>query len=526
VTTKGNSTGRVSFVTTDMPRFIYSPHLSYWRSLDREELRPGFLRYWSRSREFRNQLAGLAGSTDMAPYLSLVDQKRLRITLPPPEAQARMAQVLGTLDDKIELNRRMNRTLEAIARVIFKSWFIDFDPAIDNAILNGKPIPDEFAERAEVRRDILARSQPSPPPPLPEVEGRNYRGGFEFAGLVEKARDLRRQETPAEEILWELLRDRRFLEFKFRRQHQIGDYIADFYCHEQQLVIELDGGIHQTQEAKDAKRDAYMQSLGLTVLRIPNTDVLGSIDDVLSRIAKATCLSPSPSGRGGGEGVAGYRHLFPDSFQGSPLGKIPEGWAVKPFSEVVEINPPRAIKKGEVTPYVDMASLPTSGSQLEAVPDSREYKSGSRFRNGDVLFARITPCLENGKTVLVDFLEDGEIGAGSTEFLVFGPRLAGTHFAYCASRWTALRQHAIASMTGTSGRQRVQKGAFGDFEMPVPTRRLLEAVETHLAPLFAAQRNASKESRGLSGIRESLLPRFLSGELSEGHTDEAVVASA
>ena len=128
VTTKGNSTGRVSFVTADMPRFIYSPHLSYWRSLDREELRPGFLRYWSMSREFRNQLAGLAASTDMAPYLSLVDQKRLRITMPSPGVQQRIAHILGTLDDKIELNRRMNQTLEAIARAIFKSWFIDFLP--------------------------------------------------------------------------------------------------------------------------------------------------------------------------------------------------------------------------------------------------------------------------------------------------------------------------------------------------------------------------------------------------------------
>ena len=160
-----------------------------------------------------------------------------------------------------------------------------------------------------------------------------------------------------------------------------------------------------------------------------------------------------------------------------------------------------------------VASLPTARAQLEGLPGSREYKSGSRFQNGDVLFARITPCLENGKTVLVEFLEDGEIGAGSTEFLVFGPGLAGTYFAYCAGRWSALREHAIASMTGTSGRQRVQKGAFDHFEMAVPAQETLEAFETHVAPLFAAQRSASQESRCLSGIRDSLLPRLLSEEL-------------
>ena len=119
VTTKGNSTGRVAFIDDRMPPVVYSPHLSYWRSLRRTSLVPGYLRYWSRSAEFRDQLSGLASSTDMAPYLSLVDQRRLRITLPPPAEQERIARILGALDDKIELNRRMSRTLESIARALF-----------------------------------------------------------------------------------------------------------------------------------------------------------------------------------------------------------------------------------------------------------------------------------------------------------------------------------------------------------------------------------------------------------------------
>jgi len=128
VTTKGNSTGRVSFVGEEMPPFVYSPHLSYWRSLDEPTVVPGFLRYWSRGTEFRQQLHGLSQSTDMAPYLSLRDQQRLRITLPPTQEQRAIAHILGTLDDKIELNRRMSETLEAMARALFKSWFVDFDP--------------------------------------------------------------------------------------------------------------------------------------------------------------------------------------------------------------------------------------------------------------------------------------------------------------------------------------------------------------------------------------------------------------
>jgi type I restriction enzyme S subunit len=128
ITTKGNSTGRCTFISPTMPPFVYSPHLSYWRSLDLDKLEPGFLRYWCKGSEFGVQLSAMKASTDMAPYLSLGDQKRLRITLPPISEQRAIAHILGNLDDKIELNRRMNATLEAMARAIFKSWFVDFDP--------------------------------------------------------------------------------------------------------------------------------------------------------------------------------------------------------------------------------------------------------------------------------------------------------------------------------------------------------------------------------------------------------------
>ena len=122
VTTKGNSTGRTSFVTDRLPSFVYSPHLSYWRSRNPEKLCGGFLRYWSQGVEFVEQLSGMKASTDMAPYLSLTDQRRLAITLPTLAEQRAIASVLGALDDKIELNRRMNATLEAMARTQFVDW--------------------------------------------------------------------------------------------------------------------------------------------------------------------------------------------------------------------------------------------------------------------------------------------------------------------------------------------------------------------------------------------------------------------
>ena len=119
VTTKGNSTGRVAYVDARLPQVVYSPHLSYWRSLRPDVLWPGYVRYWSRGADFRNQLAGMAASTDMAPYLSLTDQRRLTLPIPPIDEQRRIGGILGALDDKIELNHRMAETLEGLARAAY-----------------------------------------------------------------------------------------------------------------------------------------------------------------------------------------------------------------------------------------------------------------------------------------------------------------------------------------------------------------------------------------------------------------------
>jgi len=147
---------------------------------------------------------------------------------------------------------------------------------------------------------LIATLTPDPSPrgrgEYDRKERAHYRGGFQFAGLVERARELRKSQTPAEQILWEMIRDRRFLNLKFRRQHQIGDYIADFYCHEKQLVIELDGSIHRISDVlkKDQQRDAYLKSLGFKILRVPNALVINQPEQVLNQLAE---ILPSPYGQ-------------------------------------------------------------------------------------------------------------------------------------------------------------------------------------------------------------------------------------
>ena len=172
------------------------------------------------------------------------------------------------------------------------------------------------------------------------------------------------------------------------------------------------------------------------------------------------------------------------------------------------------MKQGNLAPYLDMAGLPTSGSS----PDSavlREYKSGTRFRNGDTLLARITPCLENGKTAFVQSLEADTVGWGSTEFIVLRaiPPVA-PEYTYLLARDDAFREHAIQSMTGTSGRQRVQVDALAPYLLPYPPAEIWAELRALVSPVFAQIEFNRKESIDLAVQRDALLPRLVSGRIS------------
>jgi type I restriction enzyme S subunit len=206
--------------------------------------------------------------------------------------------------------------------------------------------------------------------------------------------------------------------------------------------------------------------------------------------------------------------LFPDSFQESSLGCVPKGWKAVPLPEAVEVNPRRTLKSGSIAPYLDMKNLPTRGHSAEEVVE-RVFSSGTKFQNGDTLLARITPCLENGKTGYVDFLKEDQVGWGSTEYIVFTPKPPlPPQYGYLLARSDALRTHAIQNMTGTSGRQRVPSDCFEKFPLALPTPAIAGRFDELTAPLMGKIKNNSTESRTLATLRDSLLPKLLSGELS------------
>jgi type I restriction enzyme S subunit len=214
--------------------------------------------------------------------------------------------------------------------------------------------------------------------------------------------------------------------------------------------------------------------------------------------------------------------LFPNSFVDSELGEIPKGWDVVPLPDMIEVNPPRPLRKGEISPYLDMANMPSQGHSPDKVID-REFGSGMKFINGDTLVARITPCLENGKTAFVDFLKEGQVGWGSTEYIVLRPKPPIPDiFAYCLARSAEFRDFAIQSMTGSSGRQRVPAESLSHFKIAKLPSMIAEHFGRFVKPLFVRSGISADESRSLSALRDTLLPKLISGELRLKDFDRAL----
>lgn len=188
---------------------------------------------------------------------------------------------------------------------------------------------------------------------------------------------------------------------------------------------------------------------------------------------------------------------------------VPVGWEMKPFSEVVQINPRTSVNKDVNAPYVPMASLSETSMIIDNI-EERIPKGGAKFVNGDTLFARITPCLENGKTGFVQFLNEGQVATGSTEFIVFREtKKVSRFFIYCTSREYSFRQNAIKSMSGSDGRQRVKPEAFERYYLAIPTPGIMDEFASVASPLFKQIQTLIEYNSRLKEARDILLPRLM-----------------
>ena len=201
-------------------------------------------------------------------------------------------------------------------------------------------------------------------------------------------------------------------------------------------------------------------------------------------------------------------------FVDSELGMIPEGWRVGTLSEIALINPNRTLKKGQNAMYLDMKNMPTSGS-FPINWEKKEYSGGMKFQNKDTLMARITPCLENGKVAYVNFLNDDEIAFGSTEYIVMTAKEGYIpELLYFLCRDQAFKDYATVNMNGSSGRQRVSGDVIGNYKIAIPPKTVFDFLANYYKSVMDVIKRNGYEIKNLAQLRDTLLPKLMSGEIS------------
>ena len=211
-----------------------------------------------------------------------------------------------------------------------------------------------------------------------------------------------------------------------------------------------------------------------------------------------------------------FVHLrFPGHEHTQIIAGVPEGWENTLLPDVIDVNPKTPVEKGKEILYVPMSALSEAGMTANTADfERRTTHTAVKFKKSDVLLARITPCLENGKTGYVYFLGDDEVACGSTEFIVLRGKRVSPAFTYCLARSYPFRGNAIKSMIGSSGRQRVQVSCFDEYKVPLPHKHLLEMFDDIANTAFDQIRVLVAQNDKLTKARDLLLPKLMNGEVA------------
>ena len=241
-------------------------------------------------------------------------------------------------------------------------------------------------------------------------------------------------------------------------------------------------------------------------------DILSAYDDLIENNRKQIKLLEEAAQRLYKEWFVDLR--FPGHENTVIVDGVPEGWESVLLNDVIDFNPKVELSKERVKQSIPMSALSTTSMVL----DSNEFTettstSGARFQNGDTLLARITPCLENGKTAFVSGILSDEGAVGSTEFIVMRAKNINPYMVYLLARTEDFRESAIKSMTGSDGRQRVQVDIIKALPYLLPVNDVLCSFEKCIKPLFEQISVKQSQNINLVEARDRLLPKLMSGEM-------------
>ena len=244
--------------------------------------------------------------------------------------------------------------------------------------------------------------------------------------------------------------------------------------------------------------------------KIANT--LSAYDDLIENNQKQIKLLEEAAQRLYKEWFVDLR--FPGHENTKIVDGVPEGWNWCKLEDAIQLDPKVTLTKERMKQFIPMSALSTSSMVLdESQFTETTSNSGSKFQNGDTLLARITPCLENGKTAYVSGLKSSEGAVGSTEYIVMRAKTINAYMVYLLARTDDFRQSAINSMSGSDGRQRVKSDKLKMLDYLHPTSELVEKFENVEEPIFEKIYRLSKQMQRAKQARDLLLPKLMSGEV-------------
>lgn len=259
-----------------------------------------------------------------------------------------------------------------------------------------------------------------------------------------------------------------------------------------------------------------LKNIEITVPPIENqrriADILFAYDDLIENNRKQIKLLEEAAQRLYKEWFVDLR--FPGHEHTKIVDGVPEGWEPCILDDVIEFDPKVCLDKDKMKQFVPMSALSTSSLVLDMNEISETISnSGSKFQNGDTLLARITPCLENGKTAFVHELKSDEGAVGSTEYIVMRSKKLNPYMVYLLSRTNAFRQFAINSMSGSDGRQRVKADQLKSLAYLLPPTGVIQSFGRMISPMFEAVFSLNKQIFAAAQARNLLLPKLMRGEI-------------
>lgn len=241
-------------------------------------------------------------------------------------------------------------------------------------------------------------------------------------------------------------------------------------------------------------------------------NILSAYDDLIENNQKQIKLLEEAAQRLYKEWFVDLR--FPGYENTKIVDGVPEGWNWCKLEDAIQLDPKVTLTKERMKQFIPMSALSTSSMVLdESQFTETTSNSGSKFQNGDTLLARITPCLENGKTAYVSGLKSDEGAVGSTEYIVMRAKTINSYMVYLLARTDDFRQSAINSMSGSDGRQRVKSDKLKMLDYLHPTSELVEKFENVEETIFEKIYRLSKQMQQAKQARDLLLPKLMSGEV-------------